>query len=197
MKYRGSIAFLGGIAAALCAGWIAFPRVLYKTESQPIQFSHRVHTGDKVMAKCEDCHTIAADGHFSGIPRLEKCSACHQAPLTDKADEKALIDKYVTPNREIPWLSYSRQPENVWFSHATHTKKAELACERCHGDHGKTDKLRPYQENRISGYSRDIWGESISRISFRPLAHPGMKMDDCVRCHEERGVSTSCMGCHK
>ena len=101
MKYRGSIVFLGGAAAALCAGWVAFPRVLYKSEAQPIQFSHRVHTGDKVMSKCEDCHSLEASGRFTGIPKLEKCSACHQAPLTDKADEKALIERFVERPRDV------------------------------------------------------------------------------------------------
>ena len=43
-------------------------------------------------------------------------------------------------------------------------KLAELKCEDCHGPHGASDTLRPYEENRISGYSRDIWGGSISGL---------------------------------
>ena len=105
------------------------------------------------------------------------------------------MEKYVTPNREIPWAVYSRQPENVWFPHAPHLKLAKLDCAECHGDHGKTTRLRPFERNRISGYSRDIWGPSISRISARQ--RPGMKMDDCVDCHHEHGLSHSCMECHK
>ena len=68
-------------------------------------------------------------------------------------------------------------------------------CERCHGPHGTSDSLRPFEENRISGYSRDIWGRSISRARNQPGA--GMKMDDCARCHKEQGVSTGCLDCHK
>ena len=90
---------------------------------------------------------------------------------------------------------YSRQPENAFFSHAYHVKLAKLACEECHRDHGKTDKLRPYQEDRISGYSRDIWGVSMSRVAL--AGRRGMRMTDCEHCHHSRGVKTGCLDCHK
>jgi hypothetical protein len=196
MTFRGTILFAAGMATALSAGWLAFPRVLYQTKQQPIDFNHQAHI-DKAGSKCADCHSLSADGRFSGIPNVAMCGGCHAAALTEKASEKKLIDEYVTKNREIPWLVYSRQPENVHFSHATHINLAKIDCERCHGGQGKTTTLRPYQENRISGYSRDIWGQSISRISFDKNARPGMKMDDCAHCHSEKGVTTGCMACHK
>jgi hypothetical protein len=111
------------------------------------------------------------------------------------AEEKNFIDNYVTPNREPQWAVYARQPENVYFPHIPHVKQAALKCERCHGGHGSTDILRPYQQDRISGYSRDIWGRPVSRIGFR--TEGGMRMDDCVACHQERGLEHSCLDCHK
>jgi len=102
--------------------------------------------------------------------------------------EKNFIDGYVTPNREPPWKVYSRQPENVFFSHIAHVKLGRMKCETCHGGEGATDKLRPYQQDRISGYSRDIWGSAAAK---------GMKMDDCVDCHRQRGLEHSCLDCHK
>ena len=57
------------------------------------------------------------------------------------------------PNRQPRWLSYSRQPENVYFSHAAHVRRGRLKCEECHGDVGASDSLRPAREDRISGYS--------------------------------------------
>ena len=63
----------------------------------------------------------------------------------------------------------------------------KIACERCHGDHAKSDKLRGYEENRLTGYSRDIvW-----------RGRGGMKMSDCEHCHDDKGVVTSCVDCHK
>jgi ribosomal protein L34E len=97
--------------------------------------------------------------------------------------EKNFIDQYVTPQREPQWASYARQPENVYFSHITHVKLAQVKCERCHGDEGSSDTLRPYQQDRISGYSRDVWRD--------------MKMDDCVACHRQHGLEHSCLDCHK
>jgi menaquinone reductase, multiheme cytochrome c subunit len=197
MKHAGTILFVLGVTTALAVGWDGFPRLLYRTEAQPLQFSHRTHAGDKAGLGCDDCHSVTDAGYFTGIPKMEKCSGCHAEPLGKSAEEKQLVDTYVKPGREVSWLVYSRQPQNVRFPHAIHLKRAKLECATCHGDHGKTETLRPYQQNRISGYSRDIWGQSISRISFRPAERPSMKMDDCMHCHSLRGVVASCRSCHK
>ena len=111
------------------------------------------------------------------------------------AAEKKFIDAYVTPGREPQWASYSRQPENVYFSHVTHVKLGAMKCEQCHGDHGATATLRPYQQDRVSGYSRDIWGRPAGPFGLR--AAGGMTMDDCIRCHEQNQLEHSCLDCHK
>jgi len=191
----GRIMFFGGLGASLAVGWLIFPALLYKHIDQPLQFSHSVHTGEAAGLPCEDCHRFGEDGRFQGIPAVSKCAECHAAALSENPEEQRLVETYVTPNVEIPWLVYSRQPENVFFSHIHHVKLAGLECERCHGPHGKTDNLRPLEVNRISGYSRDIWGRSISRVRMQPWE--GMKMDDCAGCHAKQGVVDSCLDCHK
>ncbi len=192
---RVPIYFVAGLTASLAFGWYGFPRALYRAESQPIRFSHKTHTGDKGGMKCDDCHSLLADGTFTGVPAVEKCAGCHSSTLGSSKDEKLLVDNYVTPNRELPWKIYSRQPDNAYFTHSYHVKLAKIACEECHRDHGKTDQLRPYVENRLSGYSRDIWGASIARVGIGD--RPGMKMSDCEHCHDQRGVKTGCLACHK
>ena len=182
------------MAIALGAGWLAFPRALYRTESQPVDFSHKTHI-EKAGAKCEDCHAFREDGSFAGAPTLEKCGSCHAAAMGTSAAEKNFIDQYVTPGREPRWEPYARQPENVSFLHSVHVKRAKLGCEGCHGDTGQSDTLRPRQVDRISGYSRDIW-KLQTTIAGRPATH-GMKMTDCVACHRERGMENSCLDCHK
>lgn len=176
---RGVPFFIAGMALTLAGGWIAFPRAVQKRSAQPLQFSHRVHA-DKGGMKCEDCHSLLANGSFSGVPRVEKCSGCHATPSGSTPDEKLLVDQYVTANREIPWKMYGRQPDNAWFPHAYHVNLAKLTCEQCHGDHGKTDKLPLQQVNRISGYRGAV-----------------MKMSNCEQCHHDKGVSTGCIDCHK
>jgi len=193
-NYRGSLLFVAGFAAALSAGWLAFPRAEYERQSQPVQFSHKVHR-DKGGMKCEDCHAIRDDGTFSGIPAVDKCAGCHAAAMGTTDEEKRMIKRYIEPSREIPWLVYARQPENVRFSHAFHVKLAKLACERCHQAHGDSDTLPAFERDRVSGYSRDILGDpSLPNAANR---HPGMEMDDCIRCHQQRGVQDSCLACHK
>jgi menaquinone reductase, multiheme cytochrome c subunit len=185
----------GGFTFSLAFGWFLFPYLLYKTEAQPLQFSHKTHTGDKVGMVCSDCHALAADGRFQGIPAVAQCSTCHASPVGTSSDEKVLVERYITPGKEIPWRVYSRQPDNAYFPHAVHLKLGELKCEDCHGPHGKSARLRDYQVNRISGYSRDIWGSNISGIPTEPWQ--GMKMDRCVRCHAQHGRRDGCIDCHK
>jgi len=193
VNVRVPISFLLGVGCALAAGWLAFPRLLYRATEQPIQFSHRTHTSDSVGAACEDCHAIGDDGRFAGLPSIEICAGCHAEAMTDSADEKRLVDDYIAKGREIPWLVYARQPVNVHFSHAAHVRLAGIACQECHGEHGESDRLRPLETNRLTGYSRDVDGGLVE------LARDArtMKMNDCSRCHHERGVRESCMTCHK
>jgi hypothetical protein len=109
--------------------------------------------------------------------------------------EGILVDNYIKPGQEVPWLVYSRQPANVWFSHAIHVRQAGLGCAECHGKYGESDEPRIYEQNRISGYSRDIWGHSMSRLGR--AAGDGMKMSDCEDCHSRHKVEVGCLGCHK
>ena len=184
---RGRLLFLAGAATALAAGWAGFPRAIYRSQAQPVDFSHQIHA-EKAGAKCEDCHAFRDDGTFAGIPALDKCTGCHAAPMGSSSEEKRFIDEYVTPQREPAWLSYARQPENVYFSHAAHVKLASLKCETCHGGLGSSASLPRFQQDRISGYSRDIRGAA---------GRPGMTMDDCAACHRKHGLEYSCLDCHK
>lgn len=194
-RYQHNIPFGVGFAGMLALGWIVFPMVLYKSEPQPIQFNHKMHTGEQVGLACEDCHIISDNGRFLGVPAIAKCAECHSSQIGQSESEKILVENYIGQNKEIPWLIYSRQPDNVYFSHASHVRRAQIKCEECHGPEGQSEQLRIYQVNRISGYSRDIWGENISGIPSHPW--DGMKMDRCVHCHENYGRRDGCIECHK
>lgn len=189
---RKAFPFAAGMAILLAAGWVGFPRAIYKSMPEPVDFSHKVHV-EQGGQKCEDCHAFRADGTFAGIPALDKCAGCHAAPMGTTAAEKKFIEQYVTPVREPRWAVYARQPENVFFSHIAHVKRAQIACDVCHGNHGSTDHLRPYQEDRISGYSRNLWQVSERGKNTRPA----MTMNACVDCHRQQGLEHSCLDCHK
>ncbi len=123
--------------------------------------------------------------------------------MGDSEDEAIFVEQFVAKEREVPWLVYSRQPDCVFFSHAAHIYGAQLECRTCHGDIGQSDSLKSYEANRITGYSRDIWGRNIS--GFKRNTWDRMKMDDCAECHENKGIHDSsvqtrrdaCFVCHK
>ncbi len=187
--------FYTGIGAALVFGWLIFPHIIYRSVYQPVQFSHVAHTGDNVRMTCGDCHAFEKDGRFLGIPATQKCAGCHAETMGVSKEEERIVEEYIKPGKEIPWVVYSRQPENVYFSHATHVKLAGIECQSCHFGHAYTRNLRPARFDRLSGYSLDVLGKSL--FNSPSTQSRGMRMDDCVNCHRQRGVKESCIECHK
>ena len=187
------IAFGVSFVIFLGIGWIAFPKFLYSEKEQPLDFNHQLHVDE--MGDCEACHYFRDDGSYAGIPTIDNCIMCHEFPMGEDPEELKLVDEYITPGKEIPWLVYSRQPDCVFFSHAAHVRMAGMDCMTCHGPIGESEHSKPYQYNILTCYSRDIWGHSIAGFKKNPW--DSMKMDDCAECHEENGVSQGCFVCHK
>ena len=193
--------FILGLVASLVLGWVIFPQLLYSQKEQPVQFSHVLHN-ELVEDGCESCHFFREDGTYSGVPKLAQCIDCHEEVNGESAEEEKFVNEYVLKGREVPWLVYSRQPDCVFFSHAAHVKMGQMDCVTCHGHIGESESLKPYQYNRISGYSRDIWGKNIAGIKFNSWDR--MKMDDCSECHVRNNVNQGsvqtlrggCFVCH-
>lgn len=194
--------FILGLAVSLLIGWIAFPALLYSEKRQPVDFNHALHN-EIVDHGCASCHFFREDGSFSGAPKLAQCVECHREANSDDPEEIRFVEEYVKPGREVPWLVYARQPDCVFFSHAAHVRMGGIDCAVCHGPMGESTSLRPYQENRITGYSRDIWGWNIAGIKRNSWDR--MKMDDCAECHAQARVpggsvqtqKDGCFVCHK
>ena len=196
MKDNGITMFGLGAAAILLIGWVVYPYIIYKKVDQPIKFSHFIHTGDNVGLKCEDCHSFEKDGRFHGVPEIAKCKTCHSTtPMGISGEEERLVNDYIKPGNEIPWVIYSKQPQNVFFSHATHVLLARIDCQSCHFGQAFAQTLRPAYISRVSGYSLDVFGKNFLNLPSTPSR--GMRMDDCSNCHYQRGVQESCIACHK
>ncbi len=193
--------FIVGFAVSLLFGWVVFPELLYSEKSQPIDFNHVIHV--EMVGDCESCHYFREDGTYAGVPKLAQCRDCHMDVQTEDPSEIKFVEEYVWNDREVPWLIYSKQPDCVYFSHAAHVQKAGMECKTCHGPIGESTSLKPYEENRVTGYSRDIWGKNIAGLKKHTWDR--MKMDDCAECHKEKGVLQSsvqtgkgaCFVCHK
>ncbi|WDN88936.1 hypothetical protein BuS5_01904 [Desulfosarcina sp. BuS5] len=194
--------FIVGFLASLVIGWVVFPKLLYSQKKQPFDFSHAVHM-EEVDDGCESCHFFRDDGSFAGVPKLEQCVDCHEEAQGESEDEAVFLNKYVAKGKEVSWLIYSKQPDCVFFSHAAHVKMSKMECSECHGNIGESEHLRVYEENRITGVSRDIWGKNIG--GFKKNTWDRMKMDDCSECHVRENVKQTsvqtkkggCFVCHK
>ena len=194
--------FILGLVASLVLGWVIFPQLLYSEKAQPVQFNHALHN-ELVDDGCESCHFFREDGTYSGVPKLAQCIDCHEEVQGESEEEAKFVNQYVLKEREVPWLVYSRQPDCVFFSHVAHVKMGQMDCVTCHGNIGESERLKPYEANRITGYSRDIWGKNIAGIKFNSWDR--MKMDDCSECHVRNNVNQAsvqtqrggCFVCHK
>ncbi len=199
----GVLFFLAGFVVMLIIGWAVFPALLYSTSEQPVSFSHKKHLEGAGM-ECEQCHAFREDGTFMGTANINgefdgACLNCHDdAETMQGADprEERFLKEYIAEGVErIEWKVYSKQPPCVFFPHSIHTIKAEIECATCHGDMTGQDEPPVYKQNRLSGYSIDIWGRNISGMTGN--SWESMKMGDCGACHEERGAPNGCQVCHK
>jgi hypothetical protein len=186
--------FILGLIGSLLVGWVVFPALLYSQKKQPIDFNHALH-GGLVDNGCESCHFFREDGTYSGAPQLAQCVGCHEEANSEDPEEIRFVEDYVKKEREVPWLVYSRQPPCVFFSHAAHVKAGGMDCVTCHGHIGESETLKVYEENRITGYSRDIWGRNIAGLKRNSWDR--MKMNDCAECHAEAGVSGGSVQTHR
>ena len=110
----GLVYFIAGLVPALIIGWIIFPMVLYSEQQQPVNFNHAMHMdsdivdgieGDTDVEKCLYCHSFRDDGTFAGIPRIDKCTECHddpESPLGESPDEQKFLTEYVAEEIEVP-----------------------------------------------------------------------------------------------
>jgi hypothetical protein len=167
---------LAGFVAAVALGWWGYPKLVFSEKTQPIRFSHSVHVTDAGMG-CDECHFFREDGSYAGLPTTEQCAGCHAEAMTEDPAEIEFVEKYVAEGKEVPWLVYQKQPDNVYFSHMAHES---LDCMDCHMDMSEVDTPPTYHENRLTGYSKQT-----------------MKMWQCERCHAENGASNACYVCHK
>ena len=167
--------FLIGLVAALLIGWVVFPKIIYSQEAQPIAFNHKVHM-EEVGMSCQDCHGYREDGTFKGFPSTESCAECHAEATGENPEIDKFVTEYAQEGKEVEWLPYQYQPDNVFFSHVAHQG---FECTTCHPDLGNSETPPPHYRNVLTGYSSET-----------------MKMWRCERCHAELGAANSCYVCH-
>ncbi len=192
-RIKGLFPFFLGCIFALTFGWWLFPKLMLKEQEQPVLFSHDTHL--KNGLECTVCHYLRPDGSFSGIPTTEECTICHKVLLGKSLEEKEYFDVYISGNKDVAWLKYQKQPDNVFFSHAAHALQAcnicheyseQELCTKCHINIVKSKNPAQVKENRLTSYTTDT-----------------MKMWACEECHanpnhlDATSSSNACFVCHK
>ncbi|HLE36230.1 MAG TPA: cytochrome c3 family protein [Candidatus Acidoferrales bacterium] len=139
------------------------------SDRQPIAFNHARHV-ENGMA-CDDCHSGVKTQARATLPTLATCLACHEAPLTQSAEEEK-IRALAAAGKELAWVQLTRVPPHVYFSHRRHVQQGGLDCAICHG---------PVEKLSVP-----------PRKPFRVLS-----MDACLECHERSRARTDCNDCHR
>jgi hypothetical protein len=142
---------------------------------QPVPFNHALHAGTN-KTPCETCHEHAADRAHAGLPRLEVCMDCHKRITPKSAAGAAHVERMralFKDGADLMWVRVYEVPAHVYFSHQRHTEIGGLECKACHGDM-----------------------LLLSAPPQQPIAAT-VSMDNCIACHESRGVTTDCAACHR
>jgi menaquinone reductase, multiheme cytochrome c subunit len=164
------IAAVAAVAMILsAAGSFVVARMWRAKTVQPVAFNHRKHVRENKI-ECSVCHAFYETQTFSGLPALDTCATCHTEAIGKSAEEQKVV-KLVRDNQPLVWNSLFRQPPHIFYSHRRHVVKANLKCERCHGD--IADTVAP------------------------PARVVKLRMNDCIACHEARGVAADCTTCHR
>lgn len=137
--------------------------------TQPIQFNHKAHV-EKGLP-CDGCHQSVEKAASAGIPKTETCMMCHQGAITDSPEEEK-VRQYGDKGLQIPWQRVYEVQGHVYFSHRRHVALGGVECVQCHGP----------------------VGESTAPVT---VAAVPVRMDRCVGCHTQKGVTIDCNACHR
>lgn len=165
------VALVTFLASLLATGAIGF--VTSRSQSsltlQPIEFNHRKHVAENQI-DCSTCHMFYETETFSGLPDRDVCATCHEEAMGKSAEEAKLV-RILRAGQPLQWRRLFQQPSHIFYSHRRHVVKAQIKCEQCHGD--------------------------IAQSTSPPRKVTTLKMEDCIGCHEQRGVATECTTCHR
>jgi hypothetical protein len=148
---------------------------------QPIQFSHRHHSGTFGM-DCQYCHTGTDRSQAAGVPAVSVCMGCHLQfpPSYDELEGIRTLKGHWERQESIPWVQINRLPEHVQFRHNSHVR-AGFDCQTCHGPVQEMDKVFQVRETH--------WWPWL-------LPTQKLEMGWCINCHRQNNASQDCYVCH-
>ena len=162
--YSAALLALVG-AASSCS---LFRSIAGENGPPPRPFSHLAHLDRGV--NCLTCHEGSDKNEVAGMPSKDVCMVCHED--LDKDPAKPLEKKaawFLDPKGEPVWSRFTKQAEEIRFSHGRHAGKG-VDCATCHVGIEKNTGLQPGMV---------------------------LRMSVCVACHESTAPSyNQCESCH-
>lgn len=162
---------LVGMIGLVIAGILLSQRAALAAPSQPITFSHVLHTEKSIQ--CLFCHPNAMRSDAAGIPSVERCVGCHKTIANDQ-DEIQVLLGYWEQEEPIPWQPVVKMADHVFFSHQPHLL-AGVSCEICHGEVGQMESTHPAL-NMDMGWCLSCHLEQPEEKVAR--------LADCLACHK-------------
>ncbi len=131
------LSIFGGIFVLLAVVWAVaeINRSSYNTgeyveRQQPVQFSHKHHTGDDGI-DCRYCHTSVEISSSAGMPATKTCMNCHTQIWSDSPYLEIVRTSW-KEGKPIEWTKVHDLPDYVYFNHSIHVAKG-VGCSSCHG----------------------------------------------------------------
>jgi Cytochrome c7 and related cytochrome c len=210
-NYIAKASLVGAVILAAVGGFVytivarsSYLTGRYIERQQPVQFSHKHHTGDDGI-DCRYCHTSVETAASAGMPPTQTCMNCHSQLWADSPYLEPIRESY-RENKPIEWVRVHDLPEYAYFNHSIHVNKG-VGCNTCHGDIANMASV--YQENTL----QMEWCLSCHKDptpNLRPKSEIfNTKFDPASQTIEEReklreqykirsrDLMTSCSTCHR
>ena len=139
-KSANNIARISMVAAVILGGvaFFAYTQIArssyltgqYLEKQQPVQFSHKHHSGDDGI-DCRYCHSTVETTASAGMPSTQTCMNCHSQIWADSPYLEPVRASY-RENKPIEWERVHDLPEYTYFNHSIHIAKG-VGCSTCHG----------------------------------------------------------------
>jgi Class III cytochrome C family. len=171
-------------------------------KQQPVQFSHKHHTGDDGI-DCRYCHTTVETTASAGMPPTQTCMNCHSQIWADSPYLEPVRASF-RENKPIEWERVHDLPEYVYFNHSIHVNKG-VGCSSCHGDvanmpavyqvntlqmewclscHRDTENnIRPKEEIFNTAWVNNLSPEQKKKLKEEYKIRPTEMLTSCSTCH--------------
>ncbi len=189
-----AVCALGAVVTAAAAGLYDYTDAELGGPEQPIQFSHKIHSGSveggDLGMPCLYCHGAAEKSQHATIPAVSSCMGCHtyvaEGRTEGSKEEIAKLRDYYQRGESIPWIRVHNLPEHVQFKHFRHVRAGvDIQCQTCHGPVEAMNRVYLVPDTRYSPSS--AW-----------LPAKKLEMGWCMDCHldPQRRASDDCSACH-